>query len=119
MSRFAENIAPFVEAELRLAREVDLAGHADVAFSHLERAHILGQSSTYHHVRVHLRMLQWGARHRRAGEVLGQLLRLFGAATKTAIGLVPEGNTGGSSVNALRPMPVPQDLATIIRQARP
>lgn len=63
-------------------------------------------------------MLQWGLRHRQAREVFGQLLRLFGAATKTAIGLVPEGNTGGCDVSALQPMPLPEDLSAIIRQAR-
>jgi hypothetical protein len=67
---------------------------------------------------VHLHMLQWGIRHRRPREVLGQVLRLLGAATKTAIGLVPEGNTGGANVSALKPMPIPQDLSAIIRQAQ-
>jgi hypothetical protein len=66
-----------------------------------------------------MHMLQWGIRHRRPREVLGQVLRLLGAATKTAIGLVPEGNTGGANVSALKPMPIPQDLSAIIRQAQP
>jgi hypothetical protein len=119
MSKFAKNIAPFVDAELRMARDAERADQSALAFSHLERAHILGQASTYQHVRVHWRMLQWGMRHRQASEVLGQILRLFGAATKTAIGLVPEGNTGGSNVSPLQPMSLPQDLSVIIRQARP
>ena len=119
MSKFAKNIAPFVDEELRQARAAELSGQSALAFSHLERAHILGQASTYQHVRVHLCMLQWGVRHRRPREVLGQVLRLFGAATKTAIGLVPEGNTGGANVSGLKPMPIPQDLGAIIRQAQP
>ncbi len=118
MSKFSRNIAPFVDGELRQANDAELVGQTALAFSHLERAHILGQASTYQHVRVHLRMLQWGLRHRRPREVLGQVFRLFGAATKTAIGLVPEGNTGGANISALQAMPVPQDLNAIIRQAR-
>jgi len=118
MGKFARNIAPFVDEELRHARAAGLAGQSALAFSHLERAHILGQASTYQHVRVHLLMLQWGVRHRRPREVLGQVLRVFGAAAMTAIGLVPEGNTGGANVSALKPMPVPHDLSALIRQAR-
>lgn len=118
MSNFAKNIAPFIDEELRQAHAAELTGRSTLAFYHLERAHILGQASTYQHVRVHLHMLQWGIRHRRPREVLGQVLRLLGAATKTAIGLVPEGNTGGANVSALKPMPIPQDLSAIIRQAQ-
>lgn len=119
MGSFARNIAPFVDQELRHAHAAGLAGQSALEFSHLERAHILGQASTYQHVRVHLRMLQWGVRHRRPREVLGQILRVFGAATMTGIGFVPEGNTGGANVSALKPMAVPQDLSAMIRQARP
>ncbi|MCX7042807.1 MAG: DUF3703 domain-containing protein [Gammaproteobacteria bacterium] len=118
MSRYASKIAPYVAAELALAREAELAGRHDDGFRHLERAHVLGQASTAHHVRVHWRMLCWGLRHRQAGEVAGQLLRLVGAITKTAIGLLPEGNTGGANVSAVKPMPVPEDLAEILRSAR-
>ena len=118
MSKFAKNIAPFVDAELQQAEAAELSGQALLAFTHLERAHILGQASTYQHVRVHLRMLGWGVRQRQPREILGQLFRLVGAATKTAIGFVPSGNTGGANVSALKPMPIPQDLSAIIRQAQ-
>ncbi len=116
-SRFARNIAPYVDAEIRLARDAERANNEALAFSHLERAHVLGQASTWQHVQVHMQMLAWGFRHRQPREVVGQVPRLIGAATKTAIGLVPNGNTGGSNVSALRPMPVPEELASIIRKA--
>ncbi len=118
MSTFARNIRPFVAAELRAASAAEALGQAGVAFAHLERAHVLGQAATVEHVRVHWRMLLWGARQRRARECLGQVLRLAGAATKTAFGLVPHGNTGGANVNPLRRMPVPPDLAALIAKAR-
>jgi len=113
MGSFADNIRPYVDAEIAAAEQDPVAG-----FAHLERAHVLGQASTREHVRVHWRMLRWGWRHRDAREVFGQLLRLAGAATKTFIGMVPEGNTGGSNVSAVRPMPVDPELARIIARAR-
>ena len=113
MSRFAENIRPYVDAELRAA-DLDTARE----FVHLERAHVLGQASTREHVRVHWHMLRWAWRHRDAREFAGQLLRIVGAATKTFIGLVPAGNTGGANVSAVRPMPVDPELAAIIDRAR-
>ena len=118
MTTFGIRIRPFVAAELRAALEAETGGDARASFRHLERAHVLGQASTVHHVRVHWLMLRWAVRHRRAREGLGQLLRIVGAATKTAVGLVPPGNTGGANVSAIRPMPVPPDLAAAIREAR-
>jgi len=113
MSQFAANIRPYVDAELAAAR-------CDVEheFAHLERAHVLGQASTREHVRVHWRMLGWAWRHRDTGEFFGQLMRIVGAATKTFIGLVPSGNTGGANVSAVRPMPLDPELAAIIDKAR-
>lgn len=100
-----------VEAELALAQqESDPAAQ----FAHLERAHILGQYSTRDHVKAHFAMLKWGLREHKPGEVFGQILRIVAAATKTAIGLIPVGNTGGSNVSPVRPMPLPDDLAEII-----
>ena len=113
MSRFAENIRPFVDAELRAA-----AQNPQNEFAHLERAHVLGQASTREHVRVHFRMLRWAWRHRDARELFGQALRITGAATKTFIGWVPTGNTGGANVSAIRPMPLDPELSAIIEKAR-
>lgn len=118
MSAFGRNIRPHVDAELRAADEADAAGQAAEAFAHLERAHVLGQASTRQHVRVHWRMLLWGLRRGDVRECAGQLVRIAGAATKTAIGLVPHGNTGGSNVSPVARMPVPPDLDARIQAAR-
>lgn len=118
MSRFGRNIRPHVDAELHAAHEAEALGLATVSFAHLERAHVLGQASTLQHVRVHWRMLRWGLRQRDARECLGQVLRIGGAATKTAIGLVPDGNTGGSNVSPIKVMPVLPELQARIREAR-
>lgn len=117
MTSFAKLIHPHVETELRAAHDAELQGNPALAFSHLERAHVLGQSSTVEHVRVHWRMFVWGWRSRSLKECLGQLLRIVGASTKTAFGLVPPGNTGGSNISPFKRLPVPSDLAATIQQA--
>ena len=102
MRSFGKRIAPVVERELDRASE---SLEPRDAFRHLERAHVLGQASTYQHVRVHLRMLVWGVAQRDIREVFGQALRIIGAATKTAFGMVPTGNTGGSNISPFKPLP--------------
>jgi len=116
-SRFAAGIRPFVAAELEAAGKAEVLGDAAEAFARLERAHVLGQRSTVEHVRVHWRMLRWGLRYRRPMEVVGQVLRIAGAATKTAVGWVLTGNTGGADVSAFRTQPVPPDLQALIDRA--
>ena len=110
---FADNIRPYIDAELAAAD-----AHGNDEFAHLERAHILGQASTREHVRVHWRMLRWAVRHRDAREFFGQITRTIGAATKTFIGWVPTGNTGGANVSPVKPMPIDPALAAIIEEAR-
>ena len=112
MGIFADNIRPYVQAELDAAQR-DPAR----AFEHLERAHVLGQASTREHVRVHWRMLCWAWRQRQAREWFGQLFRMVGAATMTVVGLVPTGNTGGANVSPLRRMPIERELQEIIDRA--
>lgn len=115
---FGIRIRTYVDAELAASRAADSRGDASAAFHHLERAHVLGQRSTVQHVRVHIAMLVWGLRNHEAREVLGQFTRVVGAATKTWLGLVPQGNTGGANVSPFKPMPIPDDLAELIDVAR-
>ena len=117
-SKFAKNIEPFVKAELELANHARLHGDRANEFSHLENAHVIGQESTYWHVKVHYSMLVWGIRNSNARESFGQVLRIIGAATKTAMGLVPQGNTGGANVSPFKVMPIEPDIAIIIENAK-
>lgn len=117
-NRFGRRIHPLVSAEIAAAKTAEVSGDPAASFRHLERAHILGQSSTAQHVRVHLNMLAWAARHNDAREFIGQILRVIGAAAGTWAGLVPRGNTGGSKVSGFRSMPIPDDLADQIAAAR-
>ena len=115
---FARNIAPYVEAELESATRARIAGDPSAEFHHLENAHVLGQASTYWHTKTHFLMLRWAIRNRSVRETLGQLLRIVGAATKTAVGLVPEGNTGGTNVSPFKRMPIDPELLRQIEAAR-
>lgn len=117
-SNFSRRIHPSVQAELDTAASLEARGEATAAFAHLERAHILGQQSTAHHVRVHWAMFRWALRQNAASETVGQAWRIAGAALKTWSGWVPSGNTGGSNVSGFTPMPVPADLQQLIDAAR-
>jgi hypothetical protein len=118
MSSFTQKITPFVNHEITLANACRNKGDVNAEFSHLENAHVLGQESTYHHVKVHYLMLLWGFRQKRLAEVLGQMFRMMGALTKTMVGLVPPGNTGGSNISPFKRLPLKPELANIINQAK-
>jgi hypothetical protein len=118
MPTFAKAIRPYVTHEIEQAKLSWSEGQRDQAFRHLERAHIIGQASTMQHVRAHWHMFIWGLRSKAPREVFGQLIRMVGAATKTAVGRVPAGNTGGSNVSPFKPLPLPQDLAAIIASVK-
>ncbi len=107
----------YIELEIANAGELSAAGDSEGAFRHLERAHVLGQASTYKHKRIHWLMLKHGLRERDGKEIAGQILRIGGAATKTPLGIYPKGNTGGANVNPLRSMPIAPDLAEILESA--
>jgi Protein of unknown function (DUF3703) len=118
MNKFHHAIAPHVRTEVQRSRNAEKSGDAQRAFLHLECAHVLGQASTFHHVYVHCLMLGWGMRRRSFKEICGQLLRIVGAATKTFVGLVPAGNTGGANISPFRKLPIDPELAKLIERAK-
>ncbi|WP_027872482.1 DUF3703 domain-containing protein [Spongiibacter marinus] len=118
MVRFSKAIAPFIELELVRARQAEAFGDAVTGFRHLENAHVLGQESTRWHVKVHWLMFRWGLRQRDRREVVGQIIRIIGAAALTAIKGVPIGNTGGSNISPVKPLPIKPELEAIIAKAK-
>lgn len=118
MSKFSKNIAPYVNEEIHKANESKISGDYSLAFAHLENAHVLGQESTYWHVKVHYLMLLWGIEQKDAKEIFGQAIRIIGAGLLTAIKGVPNGNTGGSNVSPVKVMPLNPELAAIIDKAK-
>ena len=101
------------EAELRAANAARAGGNIEAAFHHLERAHILSQRHTWEHVHVHWLMLRLGASVGTWREVVGQSTRMVAAAIFSRI-WVPVGNTGRANVSAIKPMPVPDDLRSLL-----
>jgi hypothetical protein len=118
INRFAHKITPFVEAELELAAHAGASGKLEVEFQHLENAHVIGQESTYWHVKVHVLMLVWAVRNLQLKEIFGQAFRIVGAATKTVFGLVPQGNTGGANVSPFKAMTIKPEHQLIIDNAK-
>jgi hypothetical protein len=115
MNSFRRNIEPAFRRELNASKN---AADKRTEFAHLERAHVLGQASTVLHVVAHVHMAAWALRERDLRELRGQLFRIVGAATKTALGWIPSGNTGGANVSPFKPLPIPTDLASEIESAR-
>ena len=118
MSNFRINITPYVESELAKAHTDYKAGNYAQAFIHLENAHVLGQESTYWHIKVHYLMMLWGIKQKNAKEILGQIIRIIGATLLTAIKGVPAGNTGGSNVSPIKVMPISPEHTNIIAMAK-
>jgi hypothetical protein len=107
-----------INEEIYQATSAELAGDLATAFNHLERAHVLGQASTYQHTRIHWRMFKLGLKMRSVREVWGQIIRMIGAATKTPFGIYPTGNTGGANVWFFKRMPITEDLRKIMENSK-
>ena len=113
---FTTRIAPHIRVELTCASKARREARFDEEFAHLEAAHVLGQESTFWHVRIHVAMGQWAWRRRDWREFLGQIVRVLGAATKTFLGLVPRGNTG--DVSLFKSLPVSLEHEILIQKAK-
>ena len=111
-------LADAIETEFREAGRKLLAGDALQAFTHLERAHVLGQRRTRAHVRAHWAMLRYAWQYGDARDVVGQVGRLLGA-TLVTWAWVPEGNTGGTNVGAFEELPIPPELGRLISPPGP
>ena len=103
------------DTEMTTAGKLYDAGNLSLAFSHLERAHILGQSFSIAHARTHWWMLRVGLRNRDIVEILGQIPRILGGLLFSRI-WVPIGNTGGARVPPFKPMPIPHELQVLLDQ---
>jgi hypothetical protein len=106
-------LAAWSEERAAARRDRDLGDTAG-EWRHLERAHILSQPIALLHMRTHVAMLGAGMRRHDRREIVGQLLRLAVAGLGSLTGRYPVGNTGGADVNALTPMPIPDDLVPVL-----
>ncbi|MFI6293866.1 DUF3703 domain-containing protein [Nonomuraea sp. NPDC050790] len=99
-------------AEMRAARTTT---DPDERWRHLERAHIVSQPWPWPHTVNHLSMFALAVRQRDRREALGQVVRIIVAAPGSVLGRYPEGNTGRATVPLTQPMPIPPDLAPLLR----
>ena len=102
-------------SEMKVAKTAYHDGRYKAAFSHLERAHILGQRYFTAHWITHWWMLKTGFRQKDGREVIGQILRLIAVTPGYLSGWVPKGNPGGASISALKPVPYPEDLGDLLK----
>jgi arylesterase / paraoxonase len=98
------------DGEMQLTIDHFQLKNYDVAYRHVERAHILGQRFFIGHWRTHYWMLRIALTTSDRREAIGQIVRLFAVIPGFVFGWVPVGNTGRATVSAIAPMPIPDDL---------
>ena len=116
-TRLPQSLKPYYDQELQHYTEAYSNGHLQIAWQHLERAHIIGQRYPFAHSYVHWKMLQFGFRIKSAKEVFGQIPRLVFGGVKSFVGKVPVGNPGGANVPPLKPFPIAEDLQQLFKNA--
>ena len=116
-TRMPKKLKPFYEEEFRAYKQHQEAGALQQAWSHLERAHVIGQAYPYQHSFVHFKMLQFGIKIKSGREVLGQIPRLLVGGVKSFVGRIPIGNTGGANVPPLKPLPISPEILEVFKQA--
>lgn len=109
-TRFPKRLHFYFRKELVQYRTCLKNGNLLQAWSHLERAHIIGQAYPFPHTYAHWLMLKFGFRIKSKREILGQFPRLLVGGVKSFVGTIPVGNTGGANVPPLKSMPLPVDI---------
>lgn len=110
-------LKPYFEIELNQFRQAFAAEQLDVAWEHLERAHIIGQRYPSSHSYVHWKMLQFGFRIKCTREIFGQIPRLVFGGIKSFVGNIPVGNPGGADVPPLKAFPIDPQIRAIFAEA--
>ena len=103
--------------EMNVAKKYYKSNDLKNCFYHLERAHVLGQRNAITHTINHWWMFKVGIRRKDFREILGQIARMAIGGIGSVFNLAPVGNTGGANVWIFRPMPIPEDLHKIFREA--
>ncbi|MCW7469561.1 DUF3703 domain-containing protein [Leptospira kanakyensis] len=105
------------QEEMEIAKKLYKDSKYTESFSHLERAHILGQRFVVPHTVNHWWMLKVGIRKKDRKEIFGQVIRLAVAGIGSLIGRVPIGNTGGSNIGIMKVLPIEGDLKDLFEKA--
>ncbi|MEQ8364335.1 MAG: DUF3703 domain-containing protein [Cyclobacteriaceae bacterium] len=110
-------LTPFYEKELQLYHQTLHQKNYVLAWHHLERAHVIGQSYPFAHTYVHWKMLLFGVKIKSIKEIMGQLPRLLLGGIKSFVGKIPVGNTGGSNIPPLQSLPLSEEIKSIFVKA--
>lgn len=79
------------------------------SYYHFENAHILGQKHVWRHTISHYWMFVFGIKTKNTKEIIGQIIRMIASFLFTLI-WVPVGNTGGTNISPIKPIPVRKEL---------
>lgn len=101
-------------AEVKQALKARRQQQWSSAWSHLERAHILGQQQFMLHLQSHWLMLKLAVDQSDWVEIRGQVLRLLLTPIGHLTGRLPLGNPGSSRYPVLESQPVPDDLQVLL-----
>jgi Protein of unknown function (DUF3703) len=114
--KMPNGLKPFYHSEFAEYQKNMTHNNLQMAWYHLERAHILGQPWAVEHSEVHWKMLRFGLKIKNWNEIRGQILRLIFGGVKSFVGKIPTGNTGGANVPPLLVMDIPEDLKVILKK---
>lgn len=95
--------------QLQLGKELLKKKDFKKSFYHLENAHILGQKHVWRHTLSHYWMLVYGVKTKSSKETIGQFFRIIASLLFTLI-WVPKGNTGGTNISPVKPIPIRKEL---------
>lgn len=112
-----KKLKPFFLAELKEYKSEMQKDNLQMAWQHLEKAHVIGQAYPCEHSYVHWKMLLFGIHIKNGKEILGQIPRLVFGGVKSFVGTIPVGNTGGANVPPLRPLPISEEIQVIFEKA--
>lgn len=112
-----KTLKPYFNLEIEAYNSALASNDLRKAWSHLERAHIIGQSYPFAHSYAHWKMLLFGIKIKSTKEVIGQIPRLLVGGVKSFVGRVPLGNPGGANVPPLKSFPIEADIKLIFQEA--
>ncbi len=105
-----QNLKELIQTELNLYRQAFAKNKYDLAFSHLERVHIVSQPFPWQHTVIHFRMLTFAIRTFRPLEILVQFFYTLFSGKFSMLNIFPSGNTGGASALLKGKMAIPADI---------
>ena len=107
--KIMQQLKPEFYKQLQLAQQALKKKEYPTAFYNLENAHILGQNHLWRHTLSHYWMFVFGIKTKNTKETIGQAFRIVASLLFTLI-WVPKGNTGGTNISPIKPIPIRKEL---------